>query len=72
MYFWVENKFVSPKFSFIHIFYCEGPLFFKLSVTTKQNYCHNPNDNTTQPRHCSWVGHENDCQNNPTTTGTQW
>ena len=24
---------------------------------------HNPNNNTTQPEHCSWVGHENDCAN---------
>ena len=32
-------------------------------------FCHNPNDNTTQPQpqHCSWVGHENDYAN-PTTT----
>ena len=22
--------------------------------------CHHPNDNTTQPQHCSWVGHENE------------
>ena len=22
--------------------------------------CHNPNNNTTQPQHRSWVGHEND------------
>ena len=33
---------------------------------TNYKYCHNPNDNTTQPQHCSWVGHKNDCAN-PTT-----
>ena len=39
-------------------------------VDTDDNNCHNPNDNTaqptTQPEHCSLVGHENDCAN-PTT-----
>ena len=29
-------------------------------------YCHNPNDTTKQPQHCSWAGHENDSAN-PTT-----
>ena len=29
-------------------------------------YCHNPNDNTTQPQPCcSWVGHENDFAHPP-------
>ena len=31
-------------------------------VSVLSDYCHNPNDNTTQPtiqpQHCSWVGHE--------------
>ena len=26
-------------------------------------FCHNPHDNTTQPQHRSWVGHENDFAN---------
>ena len=30
--------------------------------------CHNPDNNTTQPQHCSWVGHENGCANPTTTT----
>ena len=30
-----------------------------------QKYCHNPNNNTTQPQRCSWIGHENDCANDP-------
>ena len=28
--------------------------------------CLNPNVNTTQPQHCSWIGHENDCAHHPT------
>ena len=50
----------------------------KYQNKTKQNkiYCHNPNENTTQPQHRSWVGHENDFAhptllNSPTTTETQ-
>ena len=30
------------------------------------HYCHNPNNNTTQPQHCSLVGHKNDCAHHTT------
>ena len=40
----------------------------RTSIVCITSYCHNPNpnDNTAQPQHCSWVRHENDCAN-PTT-----
>ena len=34
-----------------------------LIVTTPTTTQHNLNTTTTQPQHCSWVGHENDCAN---------
>ena len=35
-------------------------LYFKNGSQIEILSCHNPNVNTTQPQHCSWVGHEND------------
>ena len=38
-------------------------LYFKNGSQIEILSCHNPNVNTTQPYHCSWVGHENDFAN---------
>ena len=42
-----------------------GKLWFfcPLVLLAHLGNCHNPNENTTQPQHCSWVWHENDCVN---------
>ena len=46
-------------------------LFARFTCLNEPYFCHNPNNNTaqpvTQPQHCSWVGHENDCAQHPTT-----
>ena len=50
-----------------------GPLVFTKKLAEiptakrkkKKENCHNPNDITTQPQHCSWVGHKNDYAHSP-------
>ena len=45
---------------YCYIYQISTYIFYEiLSIDFK--YCHNPNNNTTQPQHCSWVGYEKDC-----------
>ena len=55
----------SDIFEFENILAAEDPLKRHLKWVIYA-YCHNPNDNTTQPQHCSWVEHENDFAHHPT------
>ena len=71
----IREPVYSPKFGFaykmnnkINILKCFRfmilkSVYWKLKNLIRYAYYHNPNNNTTQTQHCSWVGHQNDCAN---------
>ena len=68
---WLYHGVVSTEETDKMIEVSRNKVIFNMSI-----FCPNPNDNTaqptTQPQHCSLVGHENDFANpTPPTTETQ-
>ena len=68
--FWAHNHDLLLKKYRKILNFCSWKTVHKFSIPMRTEkhisaFRHNPNNNETQPQHCSWVGHKNDFAHHP-------